>query len=77
MARVLGGAAVMGLHPWLWWKDPLAQAACGSREQFFVRIASATPLDQLDQLWGDPDFQAVMARVADSGALGDRAIAPR
>jgi len=51
-------------HPWLWWKDTLAQAAYGSREQLFVRIASVTPLDQL---WQDKDFQAVMTVVASLG----------
>lgn len=50
--------------PWLWWKDTLAQAAYGSREQLFVRIASDTPLEEL---WNDPGFQAVMTRVADLG----------
>ncbi|MES2697363.1 MAG: exosortase-associated EpsI family protein [Verrucomicrobiota bacterium] len=51
-------------HPWLWWKDTLAQAMHGSREQLFVRIASDVPLDEL---WRNGDFQTVMAQVA---ALG-------
>jgi hypothetical protein len=51
-------------HPWLWWKDTFDQAANGSREQLFVRIAS--PL-ALEVLWRDEDFQTVMASVA---ALG-------
>jgi len=51
-------------HPWLWWKDTVAQAAYGSREQLFVRIASTTPLDQL---WINKDFQAVMEKIASMG----------
>jgi hypothetical protein len=50
--------------PWLWWKDTLAQAAFGSREQLFVRIAS--PLS-IEALWRDPGFQRVLASLA---ALG-------
>lgn len=51
-------------HPWLWWKDTLAQAAYGSREQLFVRIASETPLADL---WQDSDFLGLMARVGNFG----------
>jgi hypothetical protein len=50
--------------PWLWWKDTLAHAAYGSREQLFVRIASATPMEQL---WREPGFQSVMEKVASLG----------
>lgn len=53
--------------PWLWWKDTLTQAAYGSREQLFVRIASETPLEDL---WRDGGFQEVMTRVADLGLWG-------
>ena len=50
--------------PWRWWKDTVEQAAYGSREQLFVRIASETPLEQL---WGDPGVQAVLDSVAKLG----------
>lgn len=50
--------------PWLWWKDTLAQAAYGSREQLFVRIASERPLETW---FADPAFQAVMTAVAGQG----------
>ena len=50
--------------PWLWWKDTLAQAADGSREQLFVRIVSDLPIGEL---WGDRDFQEVMGSVAGMG----------
>jgi hypothetical protein len=51
-------------HPWLWWKDTLAQAAYGSREQLFVRIASET---SFEILWQETGFQTVMKSVADLG----------
>lgn len=51
-------------HPWLWWKDLVAQAAFGSREQVFVRIASSMPIEAL---WKEPGFQEVMLKVADFG----------
>lgn len=50
--------------PWLWWKDTLAQAAYGSREQLFVRIASETPFEEL---WREPGFLEVMEKVASLG----------
>ncbi len=50
--------------PWRWWKDTVEQAAYGSREQLFVRIASETPLEQL---WVDPGVQAVLESVAKLG----------
>ena len=51
-------------HPWLWWKDTVAQAVSGSREQLFVRIASEIPLEQL---WRDAGFRSVAERVAELG----------
>lgn len=60
--------------PWLWWKDTLAQAACGSREQLFVRIASETPFEQL---WREPGFQSVMESVASLGLWAPAAVAAR
>jgi hypothetical protein len=59
-----GGRFTAVPHPWLWWKDTLAQAAYGSSEQYFVRIASTTPFEVL---WKEPGFQSVMSRVADLG----------
>jgi hypothetical protein len=51
-------------HPWLWWKDTMAQAMYGSREQLFVRIASNTPIGDL---WSDTDFRGVMSTLAELG----------
>jgi hypothetical protein len=55
--------------PWLWWKDTLAQAAYGSREQLFVRIASETPLEQL---WREPGFEVIMKSVAALGLFAEK-----
>jgi Protein of unknown function (DUF3485) len=52
--------------PWLWWKDTLAQATYGSREQLFVRIVSELPMETL---WKDRDFQSVLQTVAGMGLL--------
>ncbi|MBI5692947.1 MAG: exosortase-associated EpsI family protein [Verrucomicrobia bacterium] len=51
-------------HPWLWWKDVVAQAASGSREQLFVRVASDLPLEEL---WPDPGVQELLESVANLG----------
>ncbi len=55
-------------HPWLWWKDTLAQAAYGSREQLFLRIVSETPLGEL---WNDRDVHALLAAIANLGLWAD------
>lgn len=34
-------------HPWLWWKDTLAQALQGSREQHFFRITTNITFEEL------------------------------
>lgn len=51
-------------HPWLWWKDTLAQAVHGAREQLFVRVTSTS---LLEGLWKNPDFKHVMKTLADVG----------
>ncbi len=50
--------------PWRWWKDTLEQAAYGSQEQFFVRVASETPIELL---FSDPGFLEVLESVANLG----------
>ena len=50
--------------PWRWWKDTVAQAMYGSREQLFVRVVSETPISDLLKEEG---FQTVMTAVADAG----------
>lgn len=55
---------------WLWWKDAVAQAAYGSREQLFVRVASRVPLERL---WPEPEFQRIFASVAGLGLFDEPA----
>lgn len=53
-------------HPWLWWKDTVAQAVYGSREQLFLRVTSNLPIEELLR---DGDFRAVLSTVADWGLV--------
>ncbi len=41
----------------LWWKDAVQQAVLGSREQYFIRLTSTEPLENL---WSDPGFAGVL-----------------
>jgi Protein of unknown function (DUF3485) len=43
--------------PVLWWKDAVQQALLGSREQYFIRLTSSAPLEDL---WTDPGFKEVI-----------------
>jgi hypothetical protein len=43
--------------PYLWWKDAVQQAVLGSREQYFIRLTSTEPLENL---WSDPGFAVVL-----------------
>ena len=43
--------------PVLWWKDAVQQAVLGSREQYFIRLTSSEPLENL---WNDPGFAEVL-----------------
>lgn len=43
--------------PLLWWKDAVQQAFLGSREQYFIRLTSSEPLENL---WHDPGFAEVV-----------------
>ena len=56
-------------HPWLWWKDTVAQVLEGSREQHFVRITSNIPFDQLRR---DAGFETALGQL---GELTIRAVA--
>jgi hypothetical protein len=50
--------------PVRWWKDAVQQAILGSREQYFIRITSGQPLENL---WRDPGFAEVLRRLAQLG----------
>jgi len=44
--------------PLEWWKDAVQQAVYGSREQYFVRLTSSVPFEEI---WNDPGFVAVLS----------------
>ncbi len=50
--------------PTLWLKDAVQQTLLGSREQYFIRLTSSAPLEEL---WSDPGFVEMLARL---GRLG-------
>lgn len=43
--------------PRLWLKDAVQQMLLGSREQYFIRLTSSTPLEDI---WNDPGFAEVL-----------------
>lgn len=52
--------------PVLWWKDAVQQALLGSREQYFIRLTSTEPLENL---WNDPGFAEVVRGLGRLGLL--------
>lgn len=50
--------------PLLWWKGAVEQALRGSREQYFIRITSNEPIDEL---WKEPGFAQVVHALARIG----------
>jgi len=52
--------------PVLWWKDAVQQAMLGSREQYFIRLTSTEPLENL---WSDPGFAEVVRGLGRLGLL--------
>jgi hypothetical protein len=57
-------------HPLLWAKDAVQQALLGNREQYFIRLTSQEPLENL---WNDPGFGEVLRGL---GRLGLAVRAP-
>ena len=53
--------------PFLWWKDAAQQAVLGSREQYFIRLTSSAPLENL---WNDPGFMEVLRGLGRLGLIG-------
>ncbi len=53
-------------HPLYWWRDAVAQALRGSREQYFIRVTSNVPIERF---WEDPGFAKVL-RGLESLGLG-------
>lgn len=52
--------------PLLWWKDAMQQALLGSREQYFIRLTSSEPLENL---WNDPGFEKVLRGLGQLGLV--------
>jgi hypothetical protein len=52
--------------PILWWKDAVQQAVLGSREQYFIRLTSNEPLENL---WNDPGFAEVLRGLGQLGLV--------
>lgn len=50
--------------PMLWAKDAVRQALLGNREQYFIRLTSTEPLEEL---WDDPGFSEVLRGLAGIG----------
>ena len=50
--------------PWLWWKDAVQQALHGSREQYFIRLTSNDPLENLKD---DPGFSELLHGLGELG----------
>ena len=55
--------------PIRWGKDALEQAFLGCREQYFIRISSSEPLENL---WVDPGFMEIMRAVSRLGLVQRR-----
>jgi hypothetical protein len=55
-------------HPLKWWRDTVAYAFQGSREQYFIRLTSDRPFEELA---GDLGFREVVEAVGAVG-IGDR-----
>lgn len=51
-------------HPLKWWRDSMAYAIKGSQPQYFIRLTSDRPLEEL---LGDPDLAPVLEALAGMG----------
>jgi hypothetical protein len=56
-------------NPVLWWKDVVQQAVAGRREQYFIRLTSNEPLENL---WNDPGFAEVLRGLVQLGLAANR-----
>ena len=55
--------------PVRWWKDAVEQALHGSQEQYFIRLTSSEPLENL---WNDPGFAQVLTGLSQLGLVAPR-----
>lgn len=68
-----GGGFNQSLSPVAWWKETLHYAFKGSAEQYFIRLTSNKPFEEL---WDDPGVQEIVAALAELG-LADENAAPQ
>jgi hypothetical protein len=55
--------------PLLWWKGAVQQVLLGSGEQYFIRLTSSEPLENL---WSDPGFDEVLRSLRRLGLAVER-----
>ena len=60
--------------PWLWIKDAVQQVLLGSREQYFIRLTSGEPLENL---WEDPGFAEILRSLGQLGLFLPSPSGPR
>ena len=51
-------------HPLKWWRDAAKQMVTRPKEQYFIRLTSDRPFEEI---WEDPGFQEVLAALAKLG----------
>ncbi len=56
------------LGPIAWWKETLYYALKGSAEQYFIRLTSNRPFDEV---WDDPGVQEIVRALAELGLAGE------
>jgi len=59
--------------PLRWWKDAVQQAMLGSREQYFIRLTSSEPLENL---WSDPGFAEMLRGLGRLGLVAQHSSPP-
>ncbi len=55
-------------HPLKWWRDAAKQIVVRPQEQYFIRLTSDRPFEEI---WQDPGFQEVLSALAKLGLAAD------
>jgi hypothetical protein len=56
------------LNPLAWWRETLHYAFMGSADQYFIRLTSERPFEEI---WDDPGVQEILAALAELGLAAD------
>lgn len=56
-------------HPLKWWRDVARQIVSSPQEQYFIRLTSSVPFDEI---WEDEGLQEVVAALAELGLAAER-----